>query len=49
MLQKAGSKPVLQAEEGITAYRWVKPGNTAFIRKNTYASILDVLSLKKLL
>lgn len=49
MLQKGAGKPVLQAEEGITAYRWVKPGNTAFIRKNTYASILDVLSLKKLL
>ena len=49
MLQKGGGKPVLQAEEGITAYRWVKPGNTAFIRMNTYASILDVLSLKKLL
>jgi len=49
MLQKGGGKPVLQAEEGITAYRWVEPGNTAFIRKNTYASILDVLSLKKLL
>ena len=49
MHQVGGGKPVLQAEEGITAYRWVKPGNTAFIRKNTYASILDVLILKKLL
>lgn len=44
----AGS-PTLQAEEGITAYRWVKPGKTAFLRHNTFASILDVLSLKELL
>ena len=49
MLQAGGGEPVLQAEEGITAYRWVKPGNTGFIRKNTYASILDVLRVKKLL
>ncbi len=49
MLQVGEGKPVLQAEEGITAYRWVKPGNTDFIRKNTYASILDVLRLKKIL
>jgi 8-oxo-dGTP pyrophosphatase MutT (NUDIX family) len=41
--------PVLQEEEGITNYRWVKPGETGFIRNNSYASILDVLKLKQLL
>jgi 8-oxo-dGTP pyrophosphatase MutT (NUDIX family) len=42
-------KPVLQADEGITEYKWVTPGSTDFIRQNTYASILDVLYLRKLL
>ncbi|MCP4310947.1 MAG: NUDIX domain-containing protein [Bacteroidetes bacterium] len=41
--------PVLQAEEGITDCRWVKPGQAGFIEKNSYASILDVLKLRKLL
>jgi len=41
--------PVLQEEEGITNYRWVKPGETAFMRKNSYASILDVLKVRSLL
>jgi len=36
-------KPVLQAKEGITKHRWVKPGDTGFIGRNTYLSILDVL------
>jgi len=40
---------LLQSDEGITDYRWVKPGETGFIRENTYASLLDVLSLKNLL
>jgi len=42
-------KPVLQAEEGITDYRWVAPGSTDFIRQNTFASILDVLYMRMLL
>ncbi len=41
--------PVLQAEEGITDFRWVKPGETDFIRKNTYPSIIDVLFIRELL
>lgn len=41
--------PVLQEKEGITEFRWVAPGNTDFIRQNTYASILDVLYMRKLL
>ncbi|TFH26690.1 MAG: NUDIX domain-containing protein [Bacteroidia bacterium] len=41
--------PVLQAKEGITDYRWVIPGNTDFLRQNTYSSILDVLYMRKLL
>ena len=37
------AEPVLESKEGITHSRWVKPGFTDFIRKNTYSSILDVL------
>ncbi len=43
------SEPELQGKEGITDYRWVKPGQTGFIRENSYASILDVLYMKNLL
>ena len=42
-------EPVLQAEEGITDFRWATPGETGFIRENTYASILDVLYMRALL
>lgn len=49
MLWKGRGSPVLQAEEGIEDYRWVKPGETGFIRTNSYGSILDVLRLKNLL
>lgn len=45
MLWKGNGSPKLQAEEGISDYRWVLPGDTAFIRENTYASILDVLRI----
>ena len=41
--------PVLEAGEGISDYRWVEPGQSDFIRQNTYASILDVLYMRKLL
>ena len=41
--------PVLESKEGITDYRWVLPGQTDFIRQNTFASILDVLYMRKLL
>jgi 8-oxo-dGTP pyrophosphatase MutT (NUDIX family) len=40
--------PVLQMEEGITDFRWVKEGKGGFIRENTYKSILEVLKLAKL-
>lgn len=49
MRWKGSGSPVLQAEEGITDYRWVRPGDGDFIRSNTYASILDVLRLRNLL
>ena len=42
-------RPVLQSEEGITDWRWVKPGESGFIRANTYASILDVLKIRDLI
>jgi 8-oxo-dGTP pyrophosphatase MutT (NUDIX family) len=41
--------PVLQEKEGISHYRWVKPGETEFIRQNSYRSILDVLSSRQVL
>jgi len=50
VMQFNGSaEPVLQAEEGISDYRWAKAGMTGFIRENTYASILDVLYMRNLL
>ncbi len=49
MLYPGNKEPVLQAKEGITRYRWVEPGKTDFLIKNTYGSIIDVLKLKKLL
>ena len=49
-MRYSGSKePVLEEKEGITDSRWVKPGATDFIRKNTYPSILDVLYIRELL
>jgi 8-oxo-dGTP pyrophosphatase MutT (NUDIX family) len=33
----------LQAEEGITEARWLRPEETDFIKQNTYRSIRDVL------
>jgi hypothetical protein len=42
-------KPRLQSKEGISDYRWVKPGSTGFIRENSYASVLDVLYMRNLL
>ncbi len=41
--------PVLQDSEQITEYRWVRPGYTDFIRKNSYGSILDVLYFREVL
>lgn len=43
------ARPRLEEEEDITDYRWVSPGMTDFIRKNTYSSILDVLYFKEVL
>jgi 8-oxo-dGTP pyrophosphatase MutT (NUDIX family) len=41
--------PSLQEEEDITDYRWVTPGITDLIRKNTFNSILDVLYFREVL
>lgn len=41
--------PEPEIRENITETRWVTPGNTDFIRKNTYPSVLDVLYLRDLL
>lgn len=49
MLYHGNDSPVPQASENITEVRWVDPGNTDFIRKNTYSSVLDVLYLRDLL
>ena len=49
LLYSGREEPVLQAEEGITDYRWVTPGKTGFIRENSYASILDILYMRNLL
>jgi hypothetical protein len=43
------SAPRLQAEEGITSYRWIKPGMADYVAGKTYASIRDVLRLKEIL
>ena len=39
----------LEEREGITEARWVKPGETDFIVKNSFSSILDLLSNSNLL
>jgi 8-oxo-dGTP pyrophosphatase MutT (NUDIX family) len=38
------SKPVPQQEEGITEVRWIAKEDLAFVRENTYESILQVLA-----
>ncbi len=48
MRYNGNAKTFLQGEEGITSSRWVKPGKTGFIKKNTYKSILDVLKVRGL-
>jgi 8-oxo-dGTP pyrophosphatase MutT (NUDIX family) len=49
-MQYSGSEePVLEAEEGISNYKWVTPGRTGLIRENSHASILDVLYMRNLL
>ena len=49
MKYQGSSEPVLQSEEGITDYRWTRPGETDFIRQNTYKSIMDVLYYRLLI
>ena len=39
------AEPVLQAEEGITDFRWLEEGSVFLCMDNTYASILDVLCM----
>lgn len=40
---------VPETAENITEIKWVDPGRTDFIRKNTYQSVLDVLYIRDLL
>jgi hypothetical protein len=49
MSSPGNQETVPQISENITEIRWVEPGNTDFIRKNTYPSILDVLYIRDLL
>ncbi len=49
MLYKGNEEPVPETAEKITEIRWVEPGKTDFIRKNTYPSVLDVLYVRDLL
>jgi len=49
MLYKGSDLPVLESREGISDYRWAVPGQTDFMRQNTYASIMDVLFMRSLL
>jgi len=49
MYYRGTEPPVLQAEEGITDYRWTTPGATGFIRSNTFGSIMDVLHFRAVL
>lgn len=48
MLYPGSAAPVLQGEEGITDFQWVRPGEDQAILQSTYASIRDVLGLKYL-
>lgn len=41
--------PEVQTEEGISTWRWVEPGKCEFIERNSYASILDLLRIMRLL
>jgi hypothetical protein len=49
MLYRGRAHPTLQSIEGITDYRWTRPGETGFIRENSYASVMDVLYMRSLL
>jgi len=49
MLYEGHKNPKPQKSENITEVRWAKPGETDFIRKNTYPSVMDVLYARDLL
>ncbi len=49
MLYTGTADPVPETAESISEIRWVEPGRTDFIRKNTYPSVLDVLYVRDLL
>ncbi|HKK62353.1 MAG TPA: NUDIX domain-containing protein [Bacteroidales bacterium] len=49
MVFSGNEKPMPQTEENITDIKWVAPGETDFIRKKTYPSVLDVLYIRDLL
>ena len=49
MFYSGNRQPVLEANEGITESRWIKPGDTEFNKAGTYGSILDVLSIRNVL
>jgi len=43
MISTDTATPVPQTAEGISMIKWVKPGETEFMLKNTYPSIIEVL------
>ncbi|MFC2090327.1 NUDIX hydrolase [Bacteroidota bacterium] len=49
MTYTGSDEPTPQTEENITDIRWVAPGDTEFIKQNTYPSVMDVLYVKDLL
>jgi 8-oxo-dGTP pyrophosphatase MutT (NUDIX family) len=49
MKYQGSALPVLESEEGITDYKWTRPGETDFIRQNTFKSIMDVLYYRLLI
>lgn len=49
MVYEGNGELIPETREKITELKWVKPGNTDFIRSNTYSSVLDVLYIRDLL
>jgi 8-oxo-dGTP pyrophosphatase MutT (NUDIX family) len=49
MYYDGDKEAIPETAEGITEIKWVEPGKTDFIRKNTYPSVLDVLYIRDLL
>jgi len=49
MVYSGTDNAVPQKSENITEVKWVKPGQTGFIRENTFPSIMDVLYIRDLI